>query len=197
MTHFLLWKLGLAEAETQTSVAERDCLERHAFGRRCLVEIGVWHGVTTCRLRAAMASDGVLFGVDPFPAGRLGFSAQWQIARKEVGKISNGTIRWVRLTGVKAARNQTSLNVGPVDFVFIDGDHSFDGLRGDWEAWSPLVTLGGMIALHDSCSSAARQIDDAGSVIYTAEVIRRDARFELVEIVDTLTIVRRIEKEMI
>lgn len=192
MTHFLLWNLGLAGAETQTSLAERDCLARHARGRRCLVEIGVWHGVTTCRLRAAMASDGVLFGVDPFPVGRFGFSAQREIARKEVRKVANGTVRWVRLTGVEAARSHASLEAGPADFVFIDGDHSFDGLRGDWEAWSPLVSVDGVIALHDSCSSRSRPIDDAGSVIFTDKVVRADSRFELIDTVDTLTVFRRV-----
>lgn len=192
MAHFLLWNLGLAEAETQTSDAERDCLAHHAAGRTRVVEIGVWHGVTTCRLRSAMASNGVLFAVDPYPAGRLGFSAQWHIARKEVAKIPNGIMRWVRSTGVEAARNHTALGLGPVDFVFIDGDHSFEGLRSDWEMWSQLVAREGIVTLHDSCSSATRQIDDdAGSVIFTSEVIRRDSRFELVEIVDTLTVLRR------
>ncbi len=60
LAHFLLWNLGLARAETQTSEAERDCLARHAKGRRRLVEVGVWHGVTTCRLRRVMAPDGAL-----------------------------------------------------------------------------------------------------------------------------------------
>ena len=193
ITHLLLWKLGLAEAETQTTDAERDCLTRHASGKRRLIEIGVWHGVTTCRLRQAMASDGVIFGIDPYPKGRLGFSAQRHIARREVAKIPNGMMRWVRLTGVEAARNHDSLGVGPVDFIFIDGDHSFEGLRGDWEAWSPLVAARGIVALHDSCSTAHRQIDEAGSVIYTKEIIRRDPRFELVEIIDSLTVLRRNE----
>lgn len=193
MTHFLLWSFGLAEAETQTTDAERDCLARHALGKKRLVEIGVWHGVTTCRLRRAMASGGVLFGVDPYPAGRLGFNAQRRIARREVAGIQNGAMRWVRLTGVEAARQHAALGIGMVDFIFIDGDHSFDGLRGDWEAWSPLVAAGGIVTLHDSCSSSTRQIDDAGSAIYTKEVIQRDERFELVEIVDTLTVLRRVE----
>jgi len=193
MTHFLLWNLGLAAAETQTSAAERECLARHAVGKKRVVEIGVWHGVTTRRLRGAMASDGVLVGVDPYPAGRLGFSAQHRIARREVAKVSNGTMRWVRSTGVDAARNSASLNIGPVDFVFIDGDHSYEGLRADWESWSSLVVSGGIVALHDSCSSATREIDTAGSVVYTSDVIRLDKRFELVEVVDTLTVLRRIE----
>ncbi|OLE02278.1 MAG: hypothetical protein AUI36_43495 [Cyanobacteria bacterium 13_1_40CM_2_61_4] len=57
-------------------------------GNSGLAEIGVWHGVTTCRLRSKMASDGVLFAVDPYPIGCLGFSAQRYIARKELGRGS-------------------------------------------------------------------------------------------------------------
>ena len=191
LAHFLLWNLGLARAETQTSEAERDCLARHAKGRRRLVEVGVWHGVTTCRLRRVMAPDGVLLGVDPFPKGRLGFSAQRRIARREVARVPNGEVRWERKAGVEAAREWAARGGAPVDFVFIDGDHSFEGLRGDWEAWSGLVAEGGVVALHDSCSSAGRRIEDAGSVRYTREVIRRDPRFEVVEVVDTLTVLRR------
>jgi hypothetical protein len=79
-----------------------------------------------------------------------------------------------------------------VDFAFIDGDHSYEGLRGDWEAWSALVAEGGVVALHDSRSCDARRIDDAGSVRFTAEVIARDSRFEVLEEVDTLTVLRRV-----
>lgn len=190
LTHFVLWSLGLARAETQTTDAERDCLARHAAGRKRLVEVGVWHGVTTRRLRGVMASDGVLFAVDPYPVGRLGFSAQRLIAGREVAGAHNGSVRWVRATGVQAARDLAGAG-GPVDFVFVDGDHSYEGLRGDWEAWAPLVAPGGVVALHDSCSCATRQIDDAGSAVCTREVIRQDPHFELLEVVDTLTVLRR------
>jgi predicted O-methyltransferase YrrM len=182
--------VGLAAAETQTNEAERDCLARHARGKRRLAEVGVWHGVTTRRLLAAMAADGVLFAVDPYPPGRLGVSLPRIIARREVGRLRRGRVEWIRRTGVEAARDPNVLAAG-LDFVFLDGVHTYEGLRGDWEAWSPLVVPGGVVALHDSRSSADRQIDDAGSVVYTREVIRADPRFELCEVVDTLTVVRR------
>lgn len=38
----------------------------------------------------------------------------------------------------------------PFDFAFIDGDHSFEGVRADWLAWSPLVAPGGVVAFHDT-----------------------------------------------
>jgi predicted O-methyltransferase YrrM len=86
-------------------------------------------------------------------------------------------MQWQRLTGVEAARLYAASNGPPLDFVFIDGDHSYEGLRGDWEAWSPLVAPQGIIALHDSCSSAGRDIESAGSVIFTRERIVPDPRF--------------------
>ena len=186
LSHYIAWTLGLASATTQTTSAERDCLAQHATGRQRLAEIGVWHGVTTKRLRAAMHAQGVLSAVDPFPVGRLGFSVQQQIAHREVRAIANGQIAWLRTTGAAAARDHQ-----PVDFVFIDGDHSEDGLLADWRAWSQLVEPGGIIALHDSRSTPERPIDDAGSVKVTNEVILRDERFSVVDTVDSLTVLQR------
>jgi predicted O-methyltransferase YrrM len=189
--HFVLWNFGLRKPESQTNQIERNCLARHAAGRSRLVEIGVWHGVTTARLRAVMAAEGVLFAVDPFPAGRLGFSAQRLIARHETGRIKRGKLEWVRLTGTAAARHPAITEGGGVDFIFIDGDHSYDGLRADWEVCNPLLCDGGIVALHDSRSSSTRQIDDAGSVVFTKMVILKDPRFELLEVADTLTVLKR------
>lgn len=36
-----------------------------------------------------------------------------------------------------------------VDFLFIDGDHSYEGVKQDFEMYSPLVREGGVIAFHD------------------------------------------------
>jgi predicted O-methyltransferase YrrM len=194
LTHLVLWRLGRAAAETQTTEAERACLRRHAVGRRRLAEVGVWHGVTSAVLRGAMAADGVLLAIDPFPKGRLGFSAQRYIARSEVARVRNGTVRWMRLTGAEAGRQLAARNEPLVELVFIDADHTYEGLRGDWEAWSPLVAPGGAVALHDSRSTPERPIDDAGSVRYTQEVVAHDQRFEQVEAVDSLTVWHRKER---
>lgn len=37
----------------------------------------------------------------------------------------------------------------PVDFLFIDGDHSYEGVRQDWEMYSPMVRPGGLVGFHD------------------------------------------------
>ena len=37
----------------------------------------------------------------------------------------------------------------PIDFAFIDGDHTYDGVRQDVAMYGPLVRPGGIIAFHD------------------------------------------------
>jgi predicted O-methyltransferase YrrM len=190
--HLLLWRLGLASPQTQTTEAERDAIERHASGAGVAVEIGVWHGVTTARIRRAMRRDGELVAVDPYPVGRLGFSAQRMIAQSELGRESGARIEWVRLTGAEAARAHAPRLHERVDLIFIDGDHSYQGLSGDWLGWASTVKPGGVVALHDSRSTPRRDIASAGSVRFTDEVVRRDPRFEIAEEVDSLTVWRRV-----
>src|SRR5262249_12302331 len=150
-----------------------------------------YQGVTTCSLRRVMASDGVLLAVDPFVPGRTRFSYDRVIARLEVSKIANGKVEWIRKTGVEASRDPLLSSLGGVDFVFIDADHRYEGLKDDWESWSGWVVPDGIVALHDSRSTAAHPIEDAGSVRFTRQVILQDPRFEVVETVDTLTVLRR------
>ena len=37
----------------------------------------------------------------------------------------------------------------PVDMLFIDGDHTYEGVKQDWEMYSSLVRPGGIIVFHD------------------------------------------------
>jgi hypothetical protein len=36
-----------------------------------------------------------------------------------------------------------------LDFLFIDGDHSYEGVKKDFNMYGPLVKDGGIIAFHD------------------------------------------------
>ena len=37
-----------------------------------------------------------------------------------------------------------------IDFLMIDGDHTYSGVKQDWELYSPLVNPGGLVAFHDT-----------------------------------------------
>ncbi|HEX5098604.1 MAG TPA: class I SAM-dependent methyltransferase [Polyangiaceae bacterium] len=187
---FLTWQLRLREAATETSRIERDELARFARGRSRLVEIGVAQGVTTKRLRSGMAPDGELWAVDPYFPNRLGLRFSELIAKGEVSSVENGSVRWVRTTGVEAAALWKREGRPAPDFVFIDGDHSWQGIEGDWSAWSALVAPGGIIGLHDSRPMPKFPVD-ADSVRFTRDIVHHDPRFRVVAEIESLTVVER------
>ncbi|WP_338733345.1 class I SAM-dependent methyltransferase [Mangrovimonas cancribranchiae] len=45
------------------------------------------------------------------------------------------------------------LNGRQIDFLFIDGDHRYEGVKSDYEMYSGLVKKGGLIAFHDIVES--------------------------------------------
>lgn len=70
--------------------------------------------------------------------------------RETLAKIA----KWKGDTVVKVHRMQTvdaakRLQDGELDWVYIDADHSFDGVYGDLNAWWPKVRAGGVISGHD------------------------------------------------
>jgi predicted O-methyltransferase YrrM len=46
---------------------------------------------------------------------------------------------------------RNTINNREIDFLFIDGDHNYEGVKQDYEMYSPLVRKGGIIAFHDIC----------------------------------------------
>jgi predicted O-methyltransferase YrrM len=179
------YRLGLVSADTQTTAVERACLARHAAGRRTLVELGVMHGATTALLRSVMAAEGVITGIDRHPPGKLFVSFERLVAQHEVARHPRGRAVLLREWSYEAARRWTA----PIDFLFVDGDHSWAGLEGDWRDWTPHVVRGGLVALHDSRPMPDRDVLD--SVRFTTEVVLNDTRFVVVDAVDSLTVLQR------
>jgi len=60
-------------------------------------------------------------------------------------------IHWHPTFSVDVARGWSQ----PVDLVFIDGDHSEEGVAADWEAWHSFVVPGGAVVFHDARDGVA------------------------------------------
>jgi predicted O-methyltransferase YrrM len=61
------------------------------------------------------------------------------------------------------------LGASKLDFLFIDGDHAYEGVKRDWEMYSCLVRSGGIVAFHDIVPDhgsrlGIRTTHDAGGV---------------------------------
>jgi len=53
------------------------------------------------------------------------------------------------------------LNGKKIDFLFIDGDHTFKGVKQDFDMYSPLVREGGLVAFHDIIPNKTQNPDAA------------------------------------
>jgi hypothetical protein len=60
-----------------------------------------------------------------------------------------------------------TIDDGSLDFVFIDGDHSYDGIKRDILAWLPKVKTGGWLIGHDYTTRGGvmRAVNELGMVI--------------------------------
>lgn len=187
--HYARVVLGLDQPQTQTTPAERDVLASFLPGAKRIVEIGVFEGFTTRMLAERADSDAVIYGIDPFFSGRLGISWGEWIARRYNGKhLRNGKIHFV----AKLSTDVDGDVPTPVDYVFIDGDHSLAGIKADWAYWSERLASGGIIALHDTLLTPEKRPGyTLGSIEYFRDHICHDLRFEIVRQRDSLSVLRK------
>ncbi len=181
--------LRLRPAEAQHSHAEGDLLKRFAVGAATVVELGVAEGGSAAELRSVMAPNGRLYLVDPYEPGKLRMSMPRIIARRTVRRVRNGTVIWIRSRSDEAIHGWGR----PIDYLFIDADHSYERASSDWRLWTPFVRVGGQVALHDSVVFPGGWADpDSGPVRLLAEVLSDGADWTLVRQADSLTIVQRV-----
>lgn len=57
------------------------------------------------------------------------------------------------------------LNAYDPDVVYVDGDHTYESVVGDWENYSPLVAPDGVVVLHDSQGYPGREDFGVGRLV--------------------------------
>ena len=188
LIHAIAYHLGLVSPQTQTTERERETLGRLASGRRAIVELGVFEGVSARILRRSMDPDGRLWLVDPFLPGRVGICWARSIARQEVGREKRGEAVFLEQMSFEAVQGWGTM----LDMVFIDADHSFEAVLRDWKDWSPFLVPGGVVAFHDSRVFPGGWVRSAdGPPRAVAEILKTETDFDLLEGVDSLTVLRR------
>jgi len=73
------------------------------------------------------------------------------------------------------------LNGREVDFLFIDGDHSYEGVTKDFLMYFPLVKKGGIIAFHDIVQPKPNSLV---GVYKVWDEIKESSNFKLEEIIE-------------
>jgi predicted O-methyltransferase YrrM len=150
---------------------------------RKVAEIGTASGGTLFMLTQVAAPDATIVSVD-LPGGRFGGESsflgqrypRWR-ARLYGGFGRDGqNIHVIRadshdVSTVEAVQSRLE---SKLDFLFIDGDHSYEGVRRDFELYSPFVREGGFVAFHDIVPSGPGKHGDPGEVpVFWREVRER------------------------
>ena len=123
-----------------------------ASGRGAIVEIGSWKGRSTIWLgHGARHANTRVFAVDPHRGSAEDRGAQTLEPFK-------ANLQRAGLSGVVHPLVMTSIEAlqaiqGPVELLFVDGDHSVAGARRDAEAWLPRLMPTGTVMFHDVATS--------------------------------------------
>lgn len=110
---------------------------------RVVGEIGLKHGGNTFLFTQALREMALFIGVDLHVQNveKLRFLAQHGCTMRFIEGSSYAPTTVDRVRRLLAGRQ--------FDFLFIDGDHEYEGVVQDFVSYYPLVRPGGLIALHD------------------------------------------------
>jgi predicted O-methyltransferase YrrM len=147
---------GLIPPRTMHSDGEAATLARLASAAHRVVELGVYEGSSAVVLVRSMAPGSELVLVDPYtadtrwaalPQGAWANATATRLAVARARRAGGPAVRWILQRSQDVGRAWSG---GPVDLVFIDGDHSYEACREDWETWRDHVAPGGYAAFHDA-----------------------------------------------
>lgn len=134
------------------TIEERITLVGLAEGRRVVCEIGSYVGASACCFGLAMSRNGAgeVLCVDTW--NNEGMS---EGSRDTFAEFSKNTRPYapfiVPIRGFSTeVIEQVASQAKRLDVLFIDGDHSYEGVKADWETYRPLLGPGSIVVFHDS-----------------------------------------------
>jgi predicted O-methyltransferase YrrM len=128
---------------------------------RTVLEIGTAHGGTLFLLAQVAQPDALIISVD-LPHGDFGggYTASRENLYRAFARPSQ-RLALLRSDSHRPSTLEAVRNLFgdlPVDVLFIDGDHTFEGVRRDYEMYSTLVGSDGLIAFHDIVPGPAEYV---------------------------------------
>lgn len=123
-----------------------------AFPPRRSLEIGTNYGGTLLMLCTLSPPAAQIISID-LPWGRFGggYPLRKIPLYRRFPRFGQ-RLHLIRADSHAAETKQRVLRIlsgEPLDYLFLDGDHTYDGVRRDFEMYAPLVRSGGIAAFHD------------------------------------------------
>ena len=117
-----------------------------------ILEIGTASGGTLFLLTKISTADAIIISIDLLEGNFGGGFPKWKLPLYKSFASSNQKIFFIRANSHdKKVLMQVKriLKGNKLDFLFIDGDHQYEGVKKDFEMYSPLVKKEGYIGFHD------------------------------------------------
>lgn len=119
------------------------------------VEVGTWKGKSAAYMGVEIINSGkkIKFDcIDPFvPVGDE--MPEYKITHEDLKNAFISNMKPLEghynLITTKSPECTKAYDNQSLDFVFIDGDHSYEAVAQDIKAWLPKIKLGGILAGHD------------------------------------------------
>jgi cephalosporin hydroxylase len=149
---------------------------------RLILEIGTADGGTLLLFTKVLQLDGTIISID-LSGNRFDRYPDWKIPLYESYKNNNQRIVIIRGSShdKEIYYNITNLlsKIEKLDVLFIDGDHSYNGVLNDYNLYSKLVKKDGIIAFHDIVPG---NISTVGGVPIFWNTIKREKRtYEIIK----------------
>lgn len=116
------------------------------------VEIGSARGKSACHIGMALKENGHgrLYAIDPHEPTDWNDTNSvdtFEICLRNISTLElSEQVIVIRSHSEDAARDWDR----PIDLIFIDGDHSYEGVKRDWELFVPHVKPFGIVVFHDT-----------------------------------------------
>lgn len=116
-----------------------------------VVEIGSYIGASSCFIAdALLTNDSTLYCIDTWDNDAMTEGKKdTYITFKENTREFKNNIVMVRGMSGDVVGEIERLTENHVDLLFIDGDHSFEGVKLDWDKYSPMLKSGSIVIFHD------------------------------------------------
>jgi cephalosporin hydroxylase len=116
----------------------------------CVIEIGAGHGGMLAAFCVAAADDATIVSVD-LEGGPFGSGASDDDLLRRAKPLPGQTLHLVRGDSHEPVTRErvAALLPRPADVLLIDGDHTYRGVKADYDLYRDLVRQGGVIAFHD------------------------------------------------
>lgn len=134
-------------------VEESAWLYHAARGRRCIVEIGSFRGKSCVMLASGSGEvEGAVTAIDPHL--NLGSDDKTTYGKADADAFTaaverHGVAGRVTKWTMTSAEALDKWDGSEIDLLWIDGDHSYAGIKFDLANWKKFVRIGGILAAHD------------------------------------------------